>query len=305
MSTTIKKVAIFGASGNFGKPITTALRAAGFQITIITRPSSTVTPPADDITVLPIGYDDPEALTVALRGHDAAVSVVGPGAINSALTMVEAAAAAGVRRYIINDFGWGPDFRSEPEFAPIGGQRQLTWARARDLAALPESGFTWTGITIGNPIDWALKRFPPMGFNVAERSAMIYDDGTEEFTGTTLAGIGQSVVGVLQHPEETANRFVKVRSIKTSQNALLDAFQRATDQQWQVTHSNTAAKLESGRRKHREGAGGWVLDLLVYQLFQPGQARCVVAPTREASDSPLLGVVEETPDEVVAKALAA
>lgn len=148
-----------------------------------------------------------------------------------------------------------------------------------------------------------MRKFPLMGFDISTCSAVIYDDGTEEFTGTTLDGIGQAVVGVLQHPEETANRFVKVRSIKTCQQALLDAFQSVTGKEWDVRRATTQGLIESGRRKHQEGVGGWVLDLVVAQLFEPGKARCVVAASREESDAGLLGMVEESPEDVVRKAL--
>lgn len=145
-----------------------------------------------------------------------------------------------------------------------------------------------------------------MGFHIADRRATIFDAGTEQFTGTTLEGIGQSVVGVLQRPAETANRFVKVRSIQTSQNELLAAFEKATGEnkkKWEIERSTAQQALEEGRRKHAAGNGGWRLDLLVYQLYAPGEARCVVA-SREGSDGELLGVREESADEVVGKALA-
>lgn len=141
-----------------------------------------------------------------------------------------------------------------------------------------------------------------MGFDAEQLSAIIYDDGTEEFTGTTLDGIGQAVVGVLKHPNETKNRFVKARSIQTCQNQLLDAFQRATGQAWQVQRSSTKELLESGRKKHQAGIGGWVLELVAYQLYAPGEARCIVA-SREDSDVELLEMTEETPDDIVKKVL--
>lgn len=150
-----------------------------------------------------------------------------------------------------------------------------------------------------------------MGFNIPERRATIYDAGTEEFTGTTLEGIGQSVVGVLRHAAETANRFVKVRSIQTSQNALLAAFQRKAaaeaagqkqEKQWEVERSTALQVLEDGRKKHAAGTGGWTLDFVVYQLFAPGEAHCIAA-SREDADNLLLGVREETADEIVEKAL--
>ncbi|TGJ80540.1 hypothetical protein E0Z10_g8222 [Xylaria hypoxylon] len=284
-----------------------ALTSAGFGVTVLTRPGSASAFPTD-LPVIRVDYSDVDALATALAGQDAVVCAVGPGAIGAAKGMVDAAARAGVKRYIINDFGWGLNKRSLPEFKPIGEPRKVAWDCAIDYAQRDEgkeNGFTWTGITIGNPIDWALAKFPRMGFNIAERRATIYDAGTEEFTGTTLEGIGQSVVGVLQHPSETANRFVKVRSIQISQNSLLAAFQKATgkgEKQWKIEHSTARQALEEGRGKHAQGLGGWVLDLLVFQLYAPGEARCIVA-SREGSDSPLLGVREESADEVVEKAL--
>lgn len=142
-----------------------------------------------------------------------------------------------------------------------------------------------------------------MGFDIKEHSAIIYDDGKEEFTGTTLLeGIGQAVVGISQDPEPTANRFVKVRTIQTCQNELLAAFQNASGSEWKVRHGTTRQLLDSGRRKHQTSVGGWVSDLLVFQLFEPGKGRCVVA-SREDSDAQLLGVREETAAMIAGKAL--
>ncbi|KAI0538610.1 NmrA-like family protein [Xylaria digitata] len=324
--TSIRKVAIFGltislrfpgfqAAGNFGAPITSALTDAGFTVTAVTRTSSASAFPPELPVVRVDDYADVEAVAAGLAGHDAVVCAVGPGAIGAARAMVDAAAQAGVKRYIINDFGWGLNPRSLPEFKHIGDSRKVAWDLAEEYAQRDkgkENGFTWTGITIGNPIDWALAKFPRMGFNIAERRATIYDAGTEEFTGTTLEGIGQAVVGVLQHPDSTANRFVKVRSIQTCQNELLAAFQRATageagkegeGKQWEIEHSTAQQTLEEGRGKHAQGLGGWGLDLLVFQLYAPGEARCIVASRVEDSDGPLLGVREESADEVVEKAL--
>ncbi|OTA64099.1 NAD(P)-binding protein [Hypoxylon sp. EC38] len=296
---TIKKVAVFGAAGNFGTPITAALVEAGFDVTIITRLESTSTFP-DGIPVIKTEYTV-EKLTAALSGQDAAVCAVGPAGISAQITMIDAAAAAGIKRFIVDDFGWGPNFRSLPEFREIGAQRRAAWDHAAKVAkANPK--FSWTGVTIGNPIDWAIKRFPLMGFDVQKRSVIIYDDGTEEFTGTTLEGIGQAVVGVLKHPEETANRFVKARSIQTCQNQLLDAFQRVSGQSWEVRCGSTKELLESGRKKHQAGLGGWVLELVVYQLFAPGEARCIVA-SKEESDAELLEMKDESPEDIAQKVL--
>ncbi|CAN8106316.1 unnamed protein product [Discula destructiva] len=297
---TIRKVAVFGASGNFGLPITTALLAASFQVTTITRTNSTATFPPG-IPVLRTDYTT-EALTAALRGQDAAVCVVGPAGISLQTAMIDAAEAAGVQRFIVDDFGWGPDMRGLPEFDDVHALRRAQWDYARTKEGGP---LTWTGISVGNPIDWALRKFPAMGFDIATTTATIFDSGEERFTGTTLAGIGQSVVGLLQQhvAAETANRFVTVLSLETCQNELLRAFEAATGTAWTVRRSTTKALMASGREKHAAGDKDWVLDLVVAQLYDEGEGRCVVAPTRGASDAELLGVVAEDVEGVVMKAL--
>lgn len=142
-----------------------------------------------------------------------------------------------------------------------------------------------------------------MGFDVVNSTAIIYGAGEEYFTGTTLDGIGQSVVGVLQHPDETVNRFVKILSVKTCQNELLQAFEKATGKQWGVQHSTTRGLIERGRSKLHDGDQHGRLDLLVAQLYDEGEARCLVAPSWEESDSDLLGVVAETAEKVASKSL--
>ncbi|KJZ71141.1 hypothetical protein HIM_09495 [Hirsutella minnesotensis 3608] len=142
-----------------------------------------------------------------------------------------------------------------------------------------------------------------MGFDVINYIATIYDDGTEIFTGTTLEGIGQSVVGVLRQPAETANRFVNVRSINTCQNELLQAFQKVTGREWLVRHSTTEAMKTEGRLRIEAGTGGWTLHIAVAQLLDPGMARNVVAGSRAESDADLLGVAEETPESIAQKVL--
>jgi hypothetical protein len=141
-----------------------------------------------------------------------------------------------------------------------------------------------------------------MGFDIARQSAIIYDQGSEPFTGVTLAGIGQSVVGILQNPDETANRHLRVRSVQTCQNDILAAFETATGEAWNVKRSTSAELLARGRAKKANGEGGWVLDMVVGQLYQEGAANSVVVEKKE-SDNDLVGVVEENLMEVIKQIL--
>lgn len=149
----------------------------------------------------------------------------------------------------------------------------------------------------------ALRYAPVIGFDIRNRSALIYDSGTEPFTAVTLDGLGQAVVGVLQNPAEAANRFVKVRSVQTCQNEILGAFERATGCKWSVQQLTTRELHEAGKRKKEGGDMAWVADLVAMQMYEAGAGRSLVASSWEESDGPLLGVVEETVDQVVEKAM--
>ncbi|KAL8338853.1 hypothetical protein RB598_007251 [Gaeumannomyces tritici] len=321
MSSPIKKVAVFGASGNLGAPITAALLEAGFDVTAITRASSsTPSSLAPSVRVLrttddSYSDDDGGRLRALLTGHDAAVCALGPGAVAAQPGIAAAAEAAGVRRLVVDDFGWGPAFRGLPDLAGVAAERRAGFDAAAGLAAR-NPGFTWTGVSVGLPIDWALAKFPAaMGFDVPAKTATLYDGGARQFTGTTLEGIGRAVAGVLRRPDATANRHVRVRSAQTCQRELLAAFRAATAAagEWEVREASAAGVLERGRAKRRDGVSGWTLDLAVAQLYmeeseeeeeEGARRRCFVA-SREESDNELLGVREESVDEIVAKALLA
>lgn len=135
-------------------------------MTAISRQSSHATFPPGVVSVTKTDYS-PAELRQALAGQDAAVCVLGPAGIREKhpYAIVDAAHAAGVQRLVIGDFGWGPDFIGMPEFSAVHAERQAQWAYAKAQAEEEGDGdgdgaaFTWTGITIGNPIDWVSEDF--------------------------------------------------------------------------------------------------------------------------------------------------
>lgn len=68
-------------------------------------------------------------------------------------------------------------------------------------------------------LDWGLDH--SFLLNWKQGKPEIYDGGNQLFSATTLQSVGQAVVGVLTHPEETKNRQVKVQDVQVSQNKLL------------------------------------------------------------------------------------
>jgi hypothetical protein len=92
------------------------------------------------------------ALEEALRGQDAVVSVIGVAPKLEQKVIIDAAVAAGVRRFIPSEFGNSPSFNGLAALAPIREMNQEVIRYAREKAATTPS-FSWTAIAVGVFID--------------------------------------------------------------------------------------------------------------------------------------------------------
>ncbi|ESZ96143.1 hypothetical protein SBOR_3473 [Sclerotinia borealis F-4128] len=205
----ITKVTLAGASGNLGPTILDQLIKAGFEVTVLTRQSSSHTFPSS-VTVKPVDYDSLESLTSALAGQDAIVSTLASESLDKQLLLVEAAAKAHVKRFIPSEFGSNTP-RENTGALPVF-QHKVTVQNA--LKKHVSSGLSYTFVVNGPFLDWGIM----VGFvmSAKEKSITLYDGGNRTFSATTLPDIGRAVVGVLQHPEETKNRAVYVQSYATT-----------------------------------------------------------------------------------------
>ena len=105
MSTTIKNVAVVGAAGALGSVILDKLVASGkFNIKVLKRSGSKSSTPAG-IDIAEVDFTSLDSLKSALAGQDAVVSAVGNEGIESQILLVDAAACAGVKRFIPSEFG--------------------------------------------------------------------------------------------------------------------------------------------------------------------------------------------------------
>lgn len=264
MSQEIKNVIVIGAGGNVGPHVLTALNNAHhFNISILSREGSKSTfAPHFKVFTTPDSYPE-EALLKAFKGQDAIVDIAPQHQLDQRKSCIDAAIKAGVKRYIPGEFGSNTEVPEVNAAVPLF-QSKLDVQKY--LKGKEKEGLTWTGVLNGPFFDWGL-RLGFMGFDLKEKKALIYDGGNNYTDMTILPTVGKAVLGVLQHPEETANRYVRVNSYYTTQNQILAALEKATGTKWAVEHTTCKEQAAKGKAllaKHDFSGAGPVIFALEY-----------------------------------------
>ncbi|OLN87445.1 Pinoresinol reductase 1-like protein 3 [Colletotrichum chlorophyti] len=292
----IRKVAIVGGSGNLGPGIISGLLAGGFELTAISRTESSATFPAE-VAVKKIDVNSVEAVTEALKGQDAVVSTVGTAGFTGQKVLIDAAVAAGVKRFIPSEFGINT--RNE-RGTKIGGILTPKIQIVDYLIKTSEknSSFTWTGIATGPFFDWA--HSPGiLGLDLKNKSARIFDSGNERFSASTFPFIGKSVAGVLNNAEATANKYITIASFTTTQRELLKVVEQETGSTFAVTAVKTADLEKTADEKLAKGDFSAFIELLQQNLFRDGNNTAF----KENAAVTLLGLQEEDLKAETKKAL--
>lgn len=122
-----------------------------------------------------------------------------------------------MKRFLPSEFGSDTTHKETAQL-PVFADKVAVIEKLQEITK-PDDVFTWTGVVTGPFFDWGLET----GFliNLKGPSTPIYDGGDVTVSGTTLAGVGRAVVGVLKNPKETKNRFVYVAETEFTQNRLL------------------------------------------------------------------------------------
>jgi putative NADH-flavin reductase len=296
------------------------LLAQGFTVTALTRASSKATFPQGVRVQKVEDYSSAASLESALRGQDAVVSVIATAAVAEQIALVDAAVAAGVKRFLPSEFGVNTrTLDSEDAITSILG----TKTRVNDHLVQKSSeseNFSWTSVVTGSFFDWVSFASSPWsafgvlqdslgdyrranrsillqsldmgtyGLNKATKTATIYDSGDARIHVSNVPFIAKAVAVVLRRPQETKNRYVAIASGYTSQNKLLQRAEKTTGQTWTVERVATADMHKAGREAVGRGDyGAAFVPLLLSHLFSDDGGLHVTTE----NDNELLGLSEE------------
>lgn len=285
MASTIQNVALAGATGNLGEPILKALLSSGnFNVTALTREGSNSTFPPN-VTVARVDYGSISNLTEALKGQDAFISTVGTAGVGQQQKLVDAALAAGVKRFIPSEFGCdttNPNSANLPVYKAKVEMQQCLEDKCKG------SCMTYTLVLNNAFLDWGIK----VGFliDLKEKKMTRYDGGERRFSTTLLSTIAQGVVGVLNHPEETANTAVRIHDLILTQNKMLAMAKKAVGGQgWTVDDKTTVENEEEAYKMLQNGEGESrgpaMIKFLMSGVFREGYGGAF-----EQNDNTLLGI---------------
>lgn len=265
----VTKVAIAGATGNLGPAILKALvETKNFQVTVLTRPESKHTFPSN-VTVKTVDYKSSSSLVEALKGQDAFVSTLSANALEDQKLIIDACISTGVKRFIPAEFGSDTTNPLSAKLPVFGGKVSVQQYLKERTASNKE--FSYSLIINGPFLDWGMA----VGFlvDVKGKKAVLKDGGDRVFSATTLASIGQAVVGTLLHPDETANRAIYVRDINTTQNQLISLAKKFVGEDgWEISNVKSADLEKSSNEALAKGdmsPGVWV-NYIYRSIFGEG-----------------------------------
>lgn len=207
-------------------------------------------------------------------------------AISSQRNLVIAASRVPtIRRFIPSEYG-NDIIRPELERFPIYQPKNEIRKLCEEVAGRGGTAFSWTTVQNASFLapDWTLDFI----VDTKNRMADIKDGGDVLFTATTYEDIAQSIVGILTHLEETANRPVKISSVDTTQNEIIAiAKELGAVGEWELTHSKTdEQEVEAFRRWGEGDRGEEVIAMFINRAFIgiPGVGRFC------NNDNELLGI---------------
>jgi hypothetical protein len=232
------------------------LNESSFNVTVLSRENSTSTFPSG-VNVIRANYDSPASLEEAFKGQDVVISLVASSVLGEQNKFIDAAIAAGVKRFLPSEFGSDTADAKTRAIVPITNAKYNTVNYLKSK----ESELSWTSVITGPFFDWCL-RVGFNGFDFGKKTAAIFDNGVGRFSTSNLHTVALAVVKALENPELTKNQYVYVSGLETTQNEILAAVEKVTGEKWTVTQGTTKELADTGRAKVEKGDYMGILDLL-------------------------------------------
>jgi len=231
-------------------------------------------------------------LTAALKGIDGLVSTVAAGAIANQNVLIDAAIAAGVKRFIPSDYSSctsSPKVKDLPVYAPIFKIQQYLQEKSS------AGELTWTVLACGAFLGFLFGG--PFFLDFVNHKATLYDEGDNRISSTSEPNIGKAIVGIFKNLEATKNKIVRTSEVILTQNRLLRIAEGLRpDIKWETSKVQTSAVLKEGLAEI--SAGDFSMPVIMKILAGTALAGELYGAAFDVTDNELLGVKELTEEDL-------
>ncbi|KAJ4989779.1 NmrA-like family protein [Stagonosporopsis vannaccii] len=239
------------------------------------------------------------SLKAAFAGQDLVISTTGGCDSDQQITIIDAAIAAGVHRFMPHEFGCDTLNKKISERILKTAERAKVIDHLRTASAA-SSDFEWVGVATGHTLDTALIS-GNMGFDMQWHSATIHGIGTETFATSSLQRIGHVVARVIDHWDEVRNQYIYAAGVLTSANEVLRSAEKATQREFTVGNYDVEDCIREGITRIERGYPDSGMFLLERSILYD-EALDAVEPFRSRSSNDLLELGPEVVDTIVANA---
>ncbi|KAF9572471.1 hypothetical protein EC968_009857 [Mortierella alpina] len=276
-------IAVAGATGTLGVPVTNALLAAGYKVKVLTRGTAS----SDVLTAFKskgahIVYDayTGKNLHNALQGVDILLSLVSSKSADfyeGQVSLIDAAKAAGVKRFVPSDFGL-----DDVKYARQNDLHVFLADKAKLRDYIEKSGLEYTFIFNGVFAEY----LPTFGFNLKNKTATIHAPSTTLLSVTSLADVGRFTALALSSPH-SRNATLRVVGHTATFQEYLQLFEKASGSKWELVEDlDVRARIA----KSADPASQAFSDMMAYAHSRSGI---------EANDNATFGFQPTPIDEVI------
>jgi hypothetical protein len=272
------------------------------HLTVLTYPSQSLSLPhhvSKDAVEHRKSNFSPESLQSAFAGQDLVISTMAGGDFEQQIQIIDAAVAAGVKRFIPHEF-------DHDTMNPAIQKRIVKYAgRAKVIDHLQQisksnPNFEWAAVATGCTLDKHLIS-GALGFDFEWQSATLHGIGTERFAASSLSRVGQVVARLIAHWPAVANQYLYAAGVLTSGNEILRSAEKATQRPWTAGNYDVEDCIREGESRIQRGYPDSGMFLLERSILYD-EMLCADAPFAARSANASLGLAPESVEDIVARA---
>ncbi|KAL1797211.1 hypothetical protein ACET3X_003817 [Alternaria dauci] len=273
--------------------------ATEYQVTVLTYPSQTLSLPPH-VSASSVHHQKSDytstSLQSALTGQDLVISTMSGGDSEQQICIIDAAIAAGVKRFIPDEFSHDSMNNDIQARIPKWAGRAKVIAHLQTIQKV-HSNFEWTAIATGYTLDTHLIS-GNMGFDMEWHSATIHGTGTELFPASSLERLGQVVVRAIQHWNEVKNQYIYAAGMITSANEVLRSAEKVTGRKFTVGNYDVEECILEGQKRIEKGYPDSGMFLLERSVLYDETLEAP-KPFRDWNANGILGLTAESVETIV------